>query len=195
MNEIGCQRAIRQLVQNYQDVLVYGHYQRGAYRSIEEIVLSVLTPPKRYYHVKVQVTDVREVSFAGRPGNEAKPRRRAVYSCIVHLADAALPSGDVGEEQYLEAHTHFRSMVDGVAAMVSGSYWRSGGTYASYFEDLPICIEDPETSSKFSLVRGTADDRNVAVQNLDFEWPDVDNEVWTPMFYSRVNFKLEEQRS
>lgn len=194
MNTIGCQRAIRRLIQDYQDVLVHGHYQLGTYRTIATIALSILTPPNKYYHLGVQVTEAEETSFGKRPGNEAKPNRKAVYKCIVHAADRAMPSGDVGEEQYLEAHTHFRSMCEGIAAMTSGSYWNSGGTYATYFEGLPICIEDPNTDSRFSLVRGNADDRLVRVQNLDLHWADVDNrEAWTPMFYSRIAFSLEER--
>ena len=193
MNEIGCQRAIRKLIQDYEDVLIDGHYHQGTYREIAEVVLAAITPPREYYHFKVQVTDAEETSFGRRPGNTAKPKRRAVYNCIVHMADLALPSGNLDEEQYLEQHIDFRSMVDGVAAMISGSYWRSGGTYAAYFEGLPICIEDPETDSKFNLVRGAADDRSVRVQNLDFEWRETTNDVWTPMFYSRCSFRLEEQ--
>jgi hypothetical protein len=195
MNEIGCQRAIRQLIQNNEAVLVHGHYHQGTYREIGEIVLAAVSPPTEYYHYKIQITDAEETSFGRRPGNTAKPKRRAVYNCIIHMVDLALASGNLGEEQYLAQHIDFRSMVDGVTAMVSGSYWRSGGTYAAYFVGLPICIEDPESDSSFDLVRGAADDRSIRVQNLDFEWRDTNNDVWTPMFYSRCSFALEEQIS
>jgi len=193
MNEVGAQRAIKKLIDDYKDVLVDGHYQQGTYRAINEITLSVLTPPRQYYHVKVQVRGAEDMSFVDR--NTAKPRRKPVYDCMIHVADPAKASGTYWAEQYELAHTHFRSMVEGIAALVAGSYWASpiNGTYYTYFQSLPICIEDPDTNSKFHIVRGGRSDRLIRVQNLDHTWQDPDNEVWTPLMYSTIQFSLEEQ--
>jgi len=192
MNEVGCQRAIQKLIQDYASVLTHGHCHGGTYREIKEVTLSVLTPPREYYHIKVQVQNVREASEIS-PGNQAKPIRKPVYDCMVHVVDPALPSNMEGEEQYELAHIYFRSMCDGIAAMIPGAYWHSGGAYASYFSSLPICIADPESDSKFSLVRGRQNDRGVRIQNMDHTWADPTNDVWTPIHYTQITFTLEEQ--
>lgn len=192
MNVVGCQRAIRQLLQDYSSVLTYGHDHGGTYRTIKEIAISLLTPPREFYHINVQVQAIQEVSELA-PGNEAKPGRRAVYNCMLKVVDPALPSNVEGEEQYELAHIYFRTMCDGIAAMIPGSYWHSGGIYASYFTSLPICIEDPGSDSKFSLVRSKQGDRSVRVQNMDHSWADTNEEEWTPIHYSEISFTLAEQ--
>lgn len=191
MNEIGCQRAIQKLIQDYSSVLTYGHYQNGTYREIKEVTLSVLTPPVEYYHIKVQVQGVKEAS-ENPPGNQAKPGRRAIYNCMVHVVDPALPSNVSGDEQYEVAHTQFRTMCDGIAAMLAGSEWESCVAYQSYFTGLPICIPDPESDSKFSLIRGR-EDRSINVQNMDHTWAEPNTDVWTPIMYTQIGFTLEER--
>ncbi len=192
MNEVGCQRAIQKLLQDYSGVLTYGHYHGGTYREIKEITLSALTPPREYYHIKIQVQGTTEASEIS-PGNQAKPDRRAVYSCMIQVVDPALPSNVAGEEQYELAHIYFRTMCDGIAAMIPGAEWKSGGVWSSYFADLPICIEDPESDSKFSLARARQGDRSVKVQNMDHTWADPNNDTWTPIHYSEISFTLVEQ--
>lgn len=189
MNEVACQRAIQKLIQDYSDVLTYGHIHGGTQRVIQSVALSMFTRPSRYYHIVVQVQQVREASELP-PGNMAKPPRKAIYDCVVHVSDPALPSNVDGEEQYELAHTYFRTMCDGIAAMIPGAEWHSGGIYTSYFEGLPICIADPDSNSVFSLTRGRQGDRGVRVQNMDTI--DTDNEVWTPIHYSQISFSLEE---
>jgi hypothetical protein len=193
MNQVGAQRAIKNLIDLYSDVLVSGHYQRGTYRTIKDVIYSVLTPPRDYYHVGIQIRGVNEASF--QDTNTAKPKRVPVYDCMVRVVERALPSGDEGEEQYFEAHAHFRSMVEGMVSLIAGSYWATPivGSYHTYFEDLPICIQDPESNSEFSLVRGARSDRLVKVQNLDHTWFDPNNEVWTPLLISTIQFNLMEQ--
>lgn len=192
MNQVGCQRAIQKLIQDYSSVLTYGHYHGGTYRTIQEITLSILTPPREYYHICVQAQGAMESSELA-PGNQAKPKRRPVYDCMVHVVDPALPSNTEGEEQYELAHIYFRNMCDGIAAMISGAYWHGGGAFASYFPSLPLCIEDPESDSVFSLVRGRNNDRGVRVQNMDHTWADPTTDVWTPIHYSQITFTLEEK--
>lgn len=192
MNTIGCQKAIKQLVDDYAGVLVYDHYQHGTYRAIEEVSISVLTPPRQYYHIKIQVQDVTDASFGGRATNIAKPKRHPLYNCMIHVVDAAIPSGTVGEEQYEEAHTDFRTMCEGIAAMITGSYWAGGGPYQTYFQSQPICLADPNSNSKFSLLRD-ANDRMVKIVNMDQTWADPTTDVWTPILYSQISFRLEEQ--
>lgn len=193
MNEVGAQRAIKNLIETYQDVLVDGHYQQGTYRSIEEVVLSVLTPPRLYYHVTVQVRGTEDMSFPAR--NIVNPQRNPLYDCMIHVVDVARASGTYMAEQYELAHTHFRSMTEGMVAMLAGSYWASpiNGTYYTYFESLPICLEDPDSNSKFKLIKGGRSDRLIRVQNLDQTWQDPSNEIWTPLFYSTIQFNLEER--
>lgn len=193
MNEVGCQRAIQKLIEDNKGILTYGHYHQGSYRAIEEITLSVLTPPREYYHVKIQVGEVSESSFGPRPGNEAKPRRRPVYNCVVHVVDAALPSGIQGAEQYELMHTDFTNMLDGMTALICGSYWQAGGSYGAQFMNTPLCLTDPVTGAEYSLVRDQANDRLVRKQNLHHTWVDPDSEVWTPLLYSTLTFRLEQR--
>lgn len=189
MNEIGCQRAIRWLLEQYSDVLTYGHYQNGTYRTIAEIVLSPLTPPQEYYHILVQAEGVKEASDVN-PGNQVKPPRVAIYDCTIHVVDPAFPSNIVNAEQYEVAHEDFRTMCDGIAALIAGSTWHSSSVYSSYFTGLPVCMTDPQSDSKFSMVRGSGD-RGIDIRNMDHTWKDPDNETWTPIMYSRISFKLE----
>lgn len=193
MNEVGVQRAIKKLISEYSDVLTEGHYLQGTYMDIKEFAFSAITPPKQYYHVKIQVIGVEDMSFPAR--NIVNPTRNPAYDCMVHVVSLARSSGISLEEPYLKIHTYFRSMVEGMVASISGSYWASpiNGTYYSYFEGFPVCIEDPDSDLTCKLVKSPRNDRLIRVQNLDSRWLDPDNEVWVPLLYSTIQFRLEER--
>lgn len=192
MNEVGCQRAIRKLIQDHQAVLVAEFQQAGQDRQIADIVLSALTAPRDYYHILVQARETRSTSFGGTVSNQAKPRRGVQYGCTVHVVDVAMPTSVIGDEPYEEVHTDFRNLVGGIAALICGSYWAGSATYGTYFESLPLCIEDPDSNSKFSMLRGKQRDREVRVQNLDHNWTDPNSDQWTGVLYSTLDFTLEE---
>lgn len=193
MNEVGCQRAIRKLIQDNEDVLCSEMIQFGQQREIKDVVLSVMTPPVEYYYILVQVLRKIGTNFGGAPGNQAKPHRRAEYNCAVHVLDVAVASGEAGEEQYEMAHTDHRILCDRIEALVCGTYFPAGGTYATYFGGYPICIPDPDSNSEYKLKRGRTSDRVVNVQNQDTTWTDPNSDQYTPIFYSTLTFTMEEE--
>ena len=191
MNQVAAQRAIKKLIKDYASVLVSGIEHQGQAREIEDIVLSPMTAPRAYYHILVQVQRV-DSSSADPIGNQARPKRLAEYEIVIHVVDAAVPSGGAGAEPYVLMHTDFRNLCDGIAALVAGSYWPGGGTYNTYFQSLPLCIRDPDSGSKFILKRGGRD-RAIRISNLDQTWNDPDTNQWTPIFYSVIEFALQER--
>ncbi|NIR26609.1 MAG: hypothetical protein GWN77_06545 [Gammaproteobacteria bacterium] len=189
MNDVGCQRAVKQLIEGYSSVLTSGFTHQGQVRSIKDIVLSPMTAPRDFYFVYIGITNATTQSFGGNPGNEGKPHRAGKYQCEVHIVDVAIPQGsDV--EPYELMHVDFRELGNRFEAMLTGSYHAGLGTYASYFESLPICLEDTQTDSKFTLERGRGPDRQVVKENLDHTWYDPDNDTYTPLFYSIIRFNL-----
>lgn len=192
MNEVACQRAIRKLIRDNQDVLVSGMVQQGEQRAINDIVLSVATPPTGYYYILIQVTQKTGSSFDGS-AQQSKPHRKAEYNCALHVVDPAIPSGDVGEEQYEVAHTYHRSLCDRIEALICGSYFPGGGAYATYFVGYPACIPDPDSNSVFKLMRARSNDRSVRVVNMDTNWTEPGSDTYTPIFYSTMSFTMLEE--
>lgn len=190
MNQVGAQRAIRKLIQDYADILVSGFVHQGEQREIEDVVLSVMTAPRAFYFICVEAANARSQSFGGNAGTEGKPQRVGLYELSVHVVDAALSSGDENEEPYELMHSDFRTLCDRIEAMVCGD--EMSGTYAAYFTCLPLCIPDPESTSEYRLLRQRGTDRSVRVLNLDTEWQDPNTQQWTPIFYSQIQFSLEE---
>jgi len=188
MNQNGARRAVVKLLRDYQDVLVYGFVHQGQQREIKSIYKSAMSALDAYYHMLVQVETGQTQNYA-RQANESKPHRRGGYEMTVHIVDAAIGQGTY-VEPYELMDEDFRELCDRVEALVTGSYHAGLGTYASYFQSLPICIADPNTESKFGLPRG---DRQVRVINLDHTYEDPTNEVYLPLLYSQVKFTLEEE--
>lgn len=194
MNEIGCQRAIKKLINDNSTVLVDGLVEFGQQRRIKDIVMSVMTAPRDYYFVLVQVNQKTGSSNFTASANENKPHRKIEYTCSLHVVDVAVQSGLQGEEPYELVHEHHRVLCDRIEALICGSYYPGGGTYATYFVDYPTCIPDPESDSAFRLMRSRGNaDRSVRIQNMDTMWKDPSADQPTPIFYSVLNFSMIEE--
>ena len=152
-----------------------------------------MTPPVEYFFILIQISQKSGLSFSGGSDNQSKPHRKVEYNCSLHVVDVAVQSGIPDEEQYEVAHENHRVLCDRMEALICGSYYPGGGTYATYFEGYPVCIPDVESDSKFKLMRSGGNDRSVQVQNLDTTWSEPGSDQYTPIFYSTLGFTMVEE--
>lgn len=190
MNQNGARRAIVKLLDDYKSILTNGFVHQGVSRSIDHIFKSVMTAPQTFYYVLVQVDDSLTRSY-DRNTREAKPHRSGLYGITIHVTDIATVESD-DYEPYEIIDEDFRELCDRIECMLLGTYHAGLGAYGTYFASLPVCIQDPETESKFRLPRGSSD-RQVRVINLDHTWEDPNTDQYVPLLYSQIKFQLEEE--
>ena len=170
MNQDGCQRAIKKLIEDNRFALVDGFYHQGTYREISDIVFTPLAPPRAYYFIVVLVDTATEGTEPA--SRNMLGRQRNTYACSVHIVDAAITE-QRDTVPYETMSLDFRAFCDRLVGLL-----RSTNCFTPPSPDM----------SEFRLLHP---ERSVQVRSRDTQWSSA--EVgFLSIFFATLSFTLEE---
>lgn len=162
MNQVECQRALKQFISDNESTLVSGFYHQGSYRSISDIATSPLVPPRDYYHFLVTVRSASESQGDVRTSRSVSKK---IYQCTIGIVDAAITQSSE-DVPYEKMSNDFRLMCDRLVGLI-----RSASSFS--YNGVKFRLSEP--------------DRSVSVENRDRTWSGD-----YAILFSTLSFTMEE---